>query len=69
MSKQDHPGLDCAHVCAAGEYTKSMLHKMELFTGLETDTSEIVNEMILSMKTLELAASLESTLCPRITSI
>jgi len=42
-------GLDVALECAAGEYAKSLLHKIEYATGLETDTSEIVNEMIASV--------------------
>ncbi|GAA6047833.1 hypothetical protein JCM3770_004665 [Rhodotorula araucariae] len=40
------PGLDIALECAAGEYAKSWIHKLEMLTGLETDTSEILNEMI-----------------------
>ncbi|BGP36635.1 hypothetical protein JCM10449v2_000536 [Rhodotorula kratochvilovae] len=39
-------GLDVALECAAGEYAKSWIHKLEMLTGLETDTSEILNEMI-----------------------
>ncbi|GAA5995131.1 uncharacterized protein JCM10292_004554 [Rhodotorula paludigena] len=39
-------GLDVALECAAGEYAKSFIHKLEILTGLETDTSEILNEMI-----------------------
>ncbi|BGP13470.1 hypothetical protein JCM10213_001794 [Rhodosporidiobolus nylandii] len=42
------PGVDVALECAAGEYAKGLLHKIELATNLETDTSEIVNEMITS---------------------
>ncbi|GAA6004425.1 hypothetical protein JCM10207_000721 [Rhodosporidiobolus poonsookiae] len=42
------PGLDVALECAAGEYAKSWLHKLEMAVGLETDTSEILNEMITS---------------------
>ncbi|GAA5917216.1 hypothetical protein JCM8208_002639 [Rhodotorula glutinis] len=40
------PGLDVAFECAAGEYAKSWLHKLEMLAGLETDTSELLNEMI-----------------------
>ncbi|KAK0518506.1 hypothetical protein OC835_007823 [Tilletia horrida] len=44
------PGLDVALECAAGEYAKSLLHKAQLATGLETDTPEIISECILSTK-------------------
>jgi len=46
----DGKGLDVALECAAGEYAKGFLHKAELALGLETDTSEIVNEMILAVR-------------------
>ncbi|KAJ8297049.1 Zinc-type alcohol dehydrogenase-like protein [Rhodotorula toruloides] len=39
-------GLDVAFECAAGEYAKGWAHKLEMVAGLETDTSEILNEMI-----------------------
>ncbi|GAA5951602.1 hypothetical protein JCM21900_000524 [Sporobolomyces salmonicolor] len=39
-------GLDVALECAAGEYAKGIAHKIELALGLETDTSEILNELI-----------------------
>ncbi|KAK5215365.1 hypothetical protein LTR72_011569 [Exophiala xenobiotica] len=39
-------GPDVALECVAGEYAKSLSHKLEVAAGLETDTSEIVNEMI-----------------------
>ncbi|BGP21510.1 alcohol dehydrogenase [Rhodotorula toruloides] len=39
-------GLDVAFECAAGEYAKGWAHKLEIVAGLETDTSEILNEMI-----------------------
>ncbi|KAK4702647.1 hypothetical protein P7C70_g3575, partial [Phenoliferia sp. Uapishka_3] len=39
------PGLECA----AGEYAKGWMHKVEMAVGLETDTSEILNEMIASI--------------------
>lgn len=42
-------GLDVALECAAGEYAKSLFHKIEIATGLETDTSELLNEMIQSV--------------------
>ncbi|KAH8916106.1 GroES-like protein [Atractiella rhizophila] len=43
-------GIDVALECAAGEYPKSLLHKIEIATGLETDTSELLNEMITSTR-------------------
>ncbi|KAJ3156371.1 hypothetical protein HDU89_004153 [Geranomyces variabilis] len=43
-------GLDRAIDCAAFRYAKSMLHKVQRAVGLETDTSEIVNEAIRSVK-------------------
>lgn len=39
-------GPDVAIECAAGEYAKGWMHWLELTAGLETDTSEILNEMI-----------------------
>jgi threonine dehydrogenase-like Zn-dependent dehydrogenase len=39
-------GIDIALECAAGEYAKGWAHKIEMAVGLETDTSEILNEMI-----------------------
>jgi threonine dehydrogenase-like Zn-dependent dehydrogenase len=39
-------GVDIALECAAGEYAKGWGHAIELAVGLETDTSEILNEMI-----------------------
>ena len=46
----DDQGLDVALECVAGEYPKSWAHAAELAAGLETDTSEILNEMIESVK-------------------
>lgn len=43
-------GLDVALECAAGEYAKSMIHKIETTIGLETDSSDILNEMIMSVR-------------------
>lgn len=42
----DGEGPDVALECAAGEYPKSLAHKLEIMAGLETDTSELLNEMI-----------------------
>ncbi|KAI1293191.1 hypothetical protein EDD11_008496 [Mortierella claussenii] len=43
-------GLDRAIDCAGFRYAKSILHKVERAVGLETDTSEVINEMIRSTK-------------------
>ncbi|PMD62736.1 GroES-like protein [Hyaloscypha bicolor E] len=43
-------GPDIALECVAGEYAKGWAHYFELMLGMETDTSEIVNEMITSVK-------------------
>ncbi|KFA81965.1 hypothetical protein S40288_04383 [Stachybotrys chartarum IBT 40288] len=43
-------GPDCAIECAAGEYAKGWLHWFEMMVGVETDTSEIINEMIESVR-------------------
>ncbi|KAI1432700.1 GroES-like protein [Xylaria sp. CBS 124048] len=43
-------GPDVAIDCAAGEYAKGWLHWIEMLIGLETDTSEIVNEMVESVR-------------------
>jgi threonine dehydrogenase-like Zn-dependent dehydrogenase len=42
----DGRGPDVAIECAAGEYAKGWLHWLEITLGAETDTSEILNEMI-----------------------
>jgi len=43
-------GPDVSIECAAGEYAKGWAHYFEMMLGLETDTSEIVNEMITSTR-------------------
>ncbi|EKD21661.1 uncharacterized protein L3040_004884 [Drepanopeziza brunnea f. sp. 'multigermtubi'] len=43
-------GPDVALECVAGEYAKGWAHYFEMQLGLETDTSEIVNEMITSVR-------------------
>lgn len=43
-------GPDVALECAAGEYAKGWLHWLEMTMGAETDTSEILNEMIESVR-------------------
>jgi threonine dehydrogenase-like Zn-dependent dehydrogenase len=50
LKKMEHEGPDVALECAAGEYAKGWAHYFETLLGLETDTSEIVNEMITSVK-------------------
>ncbi|KIH90984.1 hypothetical protein SPBR_00525 [Sporothrix brasiliensis 5110] len=42
----DGRGPDVAIDCAAGEYAKGWLHWVQMQIGAETDTSEILNEMI-----------------------
>ncbi|ORY64738.1 GroES-like protein [Leucosporidium creatinivorum] len=42
-------GIDVALECAAGEYAKGWGHTIEMAVGLETDTSEILNEMIMAV--------------------
>jgi threonine dehydrogenase-like Zn-dependent dehydrogenase len=39
-------GPDAALECAAGEYAKGWAHWIEMAIGAETDTSEILNEMV-----------------------
>ncbi|OBT77243.1 hypothetical protein VF21_04070 [Pseudogymnoascus sp. 05NY08] len=43
-------GPDVCIECAAGEYAKGWAHYFELMLGMETDTSELVNEMLTSVK-------------------
>ncbi|KAI8370142.1 chaperonin 10-like protein [Choanephora cucurbitarum] len=43
-------GLDRSIDCAGFRYAKSLLHKAERAVGLETDTSEVINEMVRSTK-------------------
>ncbi|KAF2839277.1 alcohol dehydrogenase [Patellaria atrata CBS 101060] len=46
----DGRGPDVAIECVAGEYAKGWAHYFEILLGFETDTSEIVNEMITSVR-------------------
>ncbi|KAJ5376681.1 hypothetical protein N7509_013567 [Penicillium cosmopolitanum] len=46
----DGRGPDVAIECAAGEYTKGWAHYFERLLGMETDTSELINEMIISVR-------------------
>ncbi|KAK5462939.1 hypothetical protein LTS15_002651 [Exophiala xenobiotica] len=50
LKKMEHGGPDVAIECVAGEYAKGWAHYFELALGMETDTSEIINEMITSVK-------------------
>ncbi|GAB7344207.1 hypothetical protein MBLNU457_2098t1 [Dothideomycetes sp. NU457] len=50
LKEMVHNGPDVALECVAGEYPKSWTHTIELATGAETDTSEILNEMIESVR-------------------
>ncbi|PGH27199.1 hypothetical protein AJ80_01156 [Polytolypa hystricis UAMH7299] len=43
-------GPDVALECAAGEYAKGWAHYFEILLGAETDTSEMLNEMITSVR-------------------
>lgn len=46
----DGRGPDVCLECVAGEYAKGWAHYFELMLGMETDTSEIINEMITSVR-------------------
>lgn len=46
----DGRGPDVAIECAAGEYTKGWAHYFERLFGMETDTPELINEMITSVR-------------------
>lgn len=46
----DGRGPDVGLECVAGEYPQSWTHTIELMAGLETDTPEIINEMIESVR-------------------
>jgi threonine dehydrogenase-like Zn-dependent dehydrogenase len=43
-------GPDVALECVAGEYAKGWAHYFELLLGMETDSSEIINEMVTSVR-------------------
>jgi len=43
-------GVDVSIDATGGEYAKGWMHKMELATGMEQDTSEMINEAIYSTK-------------------
>jgi threonine dehydrogenase-like Zn-dependent dehydrogenase len=50
LKEMVHGGPDVALECVAGEYAKGWAHYFELLLGLETDSCEIVNEMITSVR-------------------
>ncbi|KAJ5461576.1 uncharacterized protein N7458_003128 [Penicillium daleae] len=50
LKKMVDGGPDVALECAAGEYAKGWAHYFELMLGMETDSSEILNEMIISVR-------------------
>jgi threonine dehydrogenase-like Zn-dependent dehydrogenase len=50
LKKMEHGGPDVALECVAGEYPKGWAAYFELMTGAQTDTCEIINEMITSVK-------------------
>lgn len=50
LKEMVHEGPDVALECVAGEYAKGWAHYFEMMLGMETDTSEIINEMITSVK-------------------
>ncbi|MCJ1431979.1 hypothetical protein MMC27_001335 [Xylographa pallens] len=50
LKEMEHGGPDVALECVAGEYAKGWAHYFEMLLGAETDTSEILNEMITSVK-------------------
>lgn len=48
--EQEPSGVDCCIDAAAFRYTKGILHTVERAVGLETDSSEIVNEMLRAVR-------------------
>ena len=50
LKEMEHGGPDVALECVAGEYAKGWAHYFEMQLGAETDTSELINEMITSVK-------------------
>jgi len=50
LKKMEHGGPDVALECVAGEYPKGWAHYFEMLLGMETDSCEIINEMITSVK-------------------
>lgn len=50
LKKMVHNGPDVALDCTSGEYAKGWAHFIETFLGMETDTSEMLNEMITALR-------------------
>ncbi|PYH98405.1 alcohol dehydrogenase [Aspergillus ellipticus CBS 707.79] len=50
LKKMVPGGPDVALDCTSGEYAKGWAHYFELLLGMETDTSEMLNEMITSVR-------------------
>ncbi|KAJ6064135.1 hypothetical protein N7499_012815 [Penicillium canescens] len=50
LKKMVTGGPDVALECAAGEYAKGWVHYFEQMLGMETDTSELLNEMITAVR-------------------
>ena len=50
LKKMVHNGPDVALDCTAGEYAKGWAHYFETLLGMETDTSEMLNEMITALR-------------------
>ncbi|CRL26447.1 Alcohol dehydrogenase superfamily, zinc-containing [Penicillium camemberti] len=50
LQKMVEGGPDVALECAAGEYAKGWAHYFEQMLGMETDTSELLNEMITAVR-------------------
>jgi len=50
IMKMTGGGLDCGIECAGFDYARSLKHKVEMKIGLETDTAEILTEMIYCVK-------------------
>lgn len=43
-------GVDACIEASGGEYAKTWTHKLELMSGMEQDTSEMINECIYSVR-------------------
>lgn len=50
LKKMVHNGPDVALDCTAGEYAKGWAHYFETLLGMETDTTEMLNEMITALR-------------------
>lgn len=50
LKNMAHNGPDVALDCTSGEYAKGWAHYFESLLGMETDTSEMLNEMITAVR-------------------